>query len=69
MYKIILFQDFLETAFMQHCVKYVQIRTFFWSIFSRIRTELEEILRISPYSVQIRENTDQKKLHFWTLFT
>ena len=27
-YKIILFQDFLETACMQHCVKYVQIRTF-----------------------------------------
>ena len=24
---------------------------------------------ISPYSVQIRENTDQKKLRIWTLFT
>ena len=23
----------------------------------------------SPYSVQIRENTDQKKLRIWTLFT
>ena len=22
-----------------------------------------------PYSVQIRENTDKKKLHIWTLFT
>ena len=22
-----------------------------------------------PYSVQMRENTDQKKLHIWTLFT
>ena len=27
-----------------------------------------EIHRISPYSVQIRENTDQKKLRSWTLF-
>ena len=26
-----------------------------------------EILRISPYSVQMRENTDQKKLRIWTL--
>ena len=31
----------------------------FWSIFSRIRTEYGEILRTSPYSVPIRENTDQ----------
>ena len=27
------------------------------------------ILRISPYSVRMRENTDQKKLRIWTLFT
>ena len=33
---------------------------FFWSIFSRIRTEYREILGISLYSVQMRENTDQK---------
>ena len=33
---------------------------FFWSVFSRIRTEYREALRISPYSVQMRENTDQK---------
>ena len=26
-------------------------------------------LRKSPYSVQIQENTDQKKLRIWTLFT
>ena len=31
---------------------------FFWSVFSRIRSEYREILRISPYPVQI-----------WTLFT
>ena len=27
-------------------------------LFSRIRTEYEEILRISPYSVRMQENTD-----------
>ena len=33
-----------------HCVKSVQIRSFFWSIFYRIRTEYGETLRISLYS-------------------
>ena len=37
---------------MSHCIKSVQIRSFFWSVFSRIWTEL--------YSVRMRENTDQK---------
>ena len=37
----------------KHCVKSVQFL----------------LVRISPYSVPIRENTDQKKLHIWTLFT
>ena len=31
---------------MYHCVKSVQIRRFFCSVFSRIRTEYGEILRI-----------------------
>ena len=26
------------------------------------------LVRISPYSVRMSENTDQKKLHIWTLF-
>ena len=39
----------------------------FWSVFSRIRAEYGEIIRISPYSVQMRENTDQKQLRIWTL--
>ena len=33
---------------------------FFWSVFSRIRTEYEEMLHISPYSVGMRENAHQK---------
>ena len=43
-----------------HCVKNVQIRSLFWSVFSRIRTE---------YSVRIWENTEQKKLRIWGIFT
>ena len=49
--------------------KSVQIQSFFWSVFSHIQTEYGEIIRISPYSVRMRENTDQKKLHIWILFT
>ena len=33
---------------------------FFWSVFSRIWTKYGDIRSISPYSVQMRENTDQK---------
>ena len=42
---------------------------FFWSVFSRIWTEYGDLLRKSPYSVRIRENTDQKKLRSWTFFS
>ena len=44
-----------------------QIRGNFWSLFSLIRTEYGEILCISPYSVRMRESTDQKLLRIWTL--
>ena len=43
------------------CGKSVQIQTFFWSVFSRIRTEYGEMRSISPYSVQMPENKDHKK--------
>ena len=47
-----------------HCVKSVRLRSFFWSVFSGIRTDT----KISPYSVWTWENTDQKKLRIWTHF-
>ena len=59
--------NFLE--WLWHFMKSVQIRSFFWSVFSRIWTEYGEILGISPYLVRMRENTDQKKLRTWTHFT
>ena len=46
-----------------HCVFvffFARDTEFFWSVFSRIWTEYEEILRISPYSVRTQKNTDQK---------
>ena len=33
----------------------VQIRSYFWSVFSYIRTEYGALLRTSPYSVRIKE--------------
>ena len=42
--------------------------TEFFLFFSRIWIEYL-ILRISPYSVRIGENTDQKKLRIWILST
>ena len=36
----------------------------FWSVFSHIRTKYGEILRISPYSVQMRGNTDQNNSEY-----
>ena len=53
-----------------HCVKCVQIRSFFWSVFFRIRTEYRNPnTGLNPYSVWIQEKTDQKILHIRILFT
>ena len=52
-----------------HCMKSVQILSFFWSVFCSIQTKYGDLPRKSPYSVRILENTDQKKLCIWTLFT
>ena len=52
--------------FRCYVAKYMTLREtcpyseFFWSVFSLIQTEYGEILSITSYSVQIRENTDQK---------
>ena len=41
---------------------------FFWYIFSRIRTEYRDILRISPYSVQTLKNTVQRTPNTGTFY-
>ena len=50
-----------EAVLRENC-SYVE---FFWFVFSRLRTEYGEIVRISPYSVRMRENTDQKNCEYW----
>ena len=40
-----------------HCLKSVQIRSFFWFVFSCIRTEYGDLLRKSLYSVQIKKKS------------
>ena len=50
-------------------MKSVQLRSFFWSVFSCIQTEYRDLWSKSPYSVRIQENTDEKKLRNWTIFT
>ena len=52
-----------------HCVKSDQIPSFFWSLFSSIRTKYGDLFRKSTSSVRIQENTEQKKFCIWTLFT
>ena len=59
----------LQQRYNVHYVKSVQIASFFWSVFSCIWTEYGDLLHKSLYSVQIQENTAQKKLRIWTLFT
>ena len=53
----------------KHYEKKVQIRSFFRSVFSCNQAQYGEMLRISPYSVRMRENTDHVKLRIWTHFT
>ena len=50
------------------CKKCLNTEFFLVCIFC-IWTEYEELRSSSPYPFRIRENTDQKKLHIWTLFT
>ena len=40
-----------------HCVKSVQIQSFFWSVFSHIRTEYGEILQSKCGKIQTRKNS------------
>ena len=59
------FGSFSSGQSHSHCVKNVQIRSYFWSVFSCIRTEYGDLLR----NTGIQENTEKKQLRIWTLFT
>ena len=43
-----------------HCVKSVQIRSFFWSVFSCIRTEYRDLRIKFPYSIKYRKTRTRK---------
>ena len=66
---LFLFLHFLGLCTMRENCPYSEL---FWSVFCRIWTEYEEILRISSYSVRIRENADQNNSeygHFYVMIT
>ena len=50
----------LNTSLLEKC-PYLEV---FWSVFSRIPTEYRKMLRVSPYSVWKRENTEQKNSEY-----
>ena len=59
----------LHRTYDHCCLKSIQMRSFFWSVFFHVRTEYGDLRSKSPYPVRIRENMDQKKLRIWKLFT
>ena len=55
------------------CVKCVQIRSFFWSVFSRIRTEYREYLSVSSpnagkYGLEKTPDLDTFHAVMWNVF-
>ena len=48
----------------EHCAKNVQIRSFFWSVFSPIWAECGDLFRKSPYSVRQGKIRNRKFGHF-----
>ena len=53
-----------ETSKQRSLLEKCSYSEFFWSVFSRIRTEYEDLQSKSLYSVQMRENTDQKNSEY-----
>ena len=66
--KTLKWADSFCCIFRKNSVK-IKHTEFFWSVFSCIWTEYADLLRKSPYSVPILENTEQNKLRIWTVFT
>ena len=60
------FKNILFTE--NHYMKIVQMLSFFWFVFSCTSTEYRNLRSKYPYSVQIRENADQKKLRMDNFF-
>ena len=54
----------IEPIINQQCLKRVRIRKIFWSVSSSIWIEYGEMRSISPYSVRMLENMDQKNFEY-----
>ena len=61
--RTILHSKFYADYEYTHCVKSVQIRSFFWFVFSRIRTEYGEILYLSVFSQNAGKYGPEKTLY------
>ena len=59
-----LFYDFFPFPLSDPLRKKCPYSDFLWPVFFRIRSEYGETLCISPYSIQMRENTDQKNFEY-----
>ena len=59
------FFQIINNNYNSHCVKSIQIRSFFWSVFSRIRTEYGEILRTLRSQSECGKIRTRKNLIFW----
>ena len=45
---------------LYHCMKHVQLQSYFWSVFSCTRTKYGDLGSKSRYSIWMQESTDQK---------
>ena len=50
----------IRKTYVEPVLKSVEMRNYFWSAISSIRTEYGDLPSKSPYSVRIQENTDHK---------
>ena len=62
--KLLAINYFRKKAQSQALLKKCPYLEFFWSLFSCILTEYGEILRVSPHSIRMWENTDQKNSEY-----
>ena len=65
---LFIYQEQLQKRLLPLC-KNCPYSELFWSAFSYIRIEYGEIRSIFPYSVRVRENTDQNKSVYYAMGT
>ena len=67
-WKTVTFLPTIYRLFLYHCLKIVQKRSYFWSVFSGICTEYRDLLCKYPYSVRIQEIADHKSFPILDIF-